>query len=76
MLRAPTAIVRNLCKANSSFLYAYCGHEDGLNHLRDEHHRESNKALKLEPKFSLFLSVCLGKAVHGLKHKLAHHKCR
>ena len=38
-----------------------------LNHLRDEHHRESNKALKLEPKFSMFLSVCLGTAVHGLK---------
>lgn len=30
VLRAPTAIVRNLCKANSTLLYAYRGHEDGL----------------------------------------------
>lgn len=43
------------------------GMKTDLNHLRDEHHRESNKALKLEPKFSMFLSVCLGTAVHGLK---------
>lgn len=76
VLRATTAIVRNLCKANSSFLYAYCGHEDGLNHVRGELHWDSNKALKLEPKFSMFLSACLGTAAHGFKLKRARHKCR